>query len=157
MHTDLVFLRWNYCRVISHKKKQRTKINQAYSSWEKILFRIFQGSILGPILLKIFLSVMFLVVQNVDFASYADDNAIYDAGDNINEVIFSLQKSKRLFKCFADNGIKINEDKCQLIRSTNELTEIQIADFSIENSAIEKLLGVSIDSKLKFKINPTKN
>ena len=94
---------------------------------------------------------MFLVVQNVDFASYADDNTIYDAGDNIDEVIFSLQESsKKLFKWFADNQMKANEDKCHLIVNTNELTEIKIGDFTIKNSASEKLLGVNIDSKLNF-------
>ena len=94
-------------------------------------------------------------MQNVDFASYVDDNTIYDASDNIDEVIFSLQESsKKLFKWFADNRMKANEDKCLLIVSTNELTEIQIGDFSIKNSANEKLLGVNIDdSKLNFDCN----
>ena len=64
-------------------------------------------------------------MQNVDFASYADDNKIYDARDKIDEVIFSLQEStKKLFKWFADNQMKTNEDKCHSIVSTNELTEI---------------------------------
>ena len=89
------------------KRKQRTKINQVYSSWEEILFGVPQGFILGPILFKIF-----LVVQNVDFAGYADNNTIYDADDNIDEVICSLQESsKKLFEWFADNQIKVNEDK----------------------------------------------
>ena len=126
------------------ERKQRAKINQAYSSREEILFGVPQGSILGPILFNIFLSDLFRVVQNVDFASYADNNTIYDAGDNIDEVIFFLQESsKKLF--FADNQMKTNEDKCHLIVSTNELTEIQIGDFSIKNSASEKLLGLNID------------
>ena len=133
------------------ERKQRTKINQVYSSWEEILFGVPQGSILGPILFNIFLSDLFLVVQNVDFASYADDNTIYDAGDNIDEVIFSLQESsKKLFKWFANNQMKANEGKCHLIVSTNELTEIQIGDFRIKNSASEKLLGITIDGKLNF-------
>ena len=131
------------------ERKQKTKINQAYSSWEEILFGVPQRSILGPILFNIFLSDLFLVVQNVDFASYADDNTIYDAGDNIDEVIFSLQESsKKLFKWFANNQMKANEGKCHLIVSTNELTEIQIGDFAIKNSASEKLLGVNINVKL---------
>ena len=80
------------------ERKQRTKINQVYTSWEEILFGVPQGSILGPILFNVFLSDLFLVVQNIDFVSYADDNTIYDAGDNIDEVIFSLQgSSKKLF------------------------------------------------------------
>ena len=46
--------------------------------------------------------------------------------------------------------MKTNEDKCHLTVSTNELTEIQIGDFSIKNSGSEKLLGVNFDSKLNF-------
>ena len=89
-------------------------------------------------------------MQNVDFASYADDTTIYAAGENTDEVIFPLQEcSKKFFKWFADQ-MKANEDKCNLIVSTNELTEIQIGDFTIKNSAIEKLLGVKINSKLNF-------
>ena len=133
------------------ERKQGTKTNQACSSLEEILFRIYLGSILGLILFNIFLSDLFLVGQNVDFASYTDDNTIYDAGGNIYEVIFSLQESsKNLSKWLADSQMKTNEDKCPLIVSTNELAEIQIGDFSVQNSASEKLLGVNIDSKLDF-------
>ena len=35
-------------------RKQRTKINSTYRSWEEILFRIPQGSILGTLLFNIF-------------------------------------------------------------------------------------------------------
>ena len=83
-------------------------------------------------------------------ASYADDSTIYDADDNIDEVIFSLQEFSKKLKWFVDNQMKANEDKCHLIASTNELSEIQIGDFTIKNSASEKLLGVNIDSKLNF-------
>ena len=35
-------------------RKQRTKINTKYSSWEEILLRVSQGSVLGPLLFNIF-------------------------------------------------------------------------------------------------------
>ena len=60
------------------------------------------------------------------------------------------ESSKKLFKWFANNQIKTNEGKCHLNVSTNELTEIQIGDFSIKNSGSEKLLSVNIDSKLNY-------
>ena len=41
---------------LSHRK-QRTKVNHAYSSWEEILFGVPQGSILGHILLNIIFCV----------------------------------------------------------------------------------------------------
>ena len=85
-----------------------------------------------------FFSDLLLSVQNFDFASYADDNTIYDAGENIVEIIFSLQESsKKLFKWFANNQMKTNEDKRRLIVSANELTEIQIRDFSIKIAPVK--------------------
>lgn len=39
----------------------------------KILFVVPQRSLLGPILFQIFLSDLFLAVQDIDFVSYADD------------------------------------------------------------------------------------
>ena len=75
---------------------------------------------------KYFFGDLFLVVQNANFASYADDNTIYDADDIIDEAIFSLQESSKKFcQWFADNQMKTNEDKCHLIVSTNELTVLK--------------------------------
>ena len=73
------------------KQKQRTKINQLYSSCEDILFRVPQGSILGPIQFNICLSHLFLIVDDVNIANYADGSTIYKEHENIDNLIASLQ------------------------------------------------------------------
>ena len=133
------------------KRQQITRINQSYSSWEEILFGVPQGSILGPILFNLFLSDLFLVVKDVNFANYADDNTIYQSANNVDDVINDLQLSaEKLFRWFSDNQMKGNTGKCHLIMSTNNNPEIQVGDSLIKAIDCEKLLGLKIDYKLNF-------
>ena len=55
-------------------QKQRTKINTEYGSWKEILFGVPQGSILGILLFNFFLFDLSLIMNNIELASYADDN-----------------------------------------------------------------------------------
>ena len=124
----------------------------SYSSWEEILFGVPQGSILGPLLFNIFLCDMFFELSQTDFASYADDNTPYAEADNIDEVITILENdSIQLFKWFSDNQMKANKDKCHLVISNNEKVSMKIDNIELENTSSEKLLGITIDSKLNFK------
>ena len=91
------------------------------------------------------------MVKDTDFASYADDNTIYDIGDSINDVIASLEgSSEKLFQWFSDNQFKGNTDKCHLIVSSDDPTEIQVGESDIKNTTCEKFLGIKIDNKLTF-------
>ena len=50
-------------------RKQRTKINSEFSSWEEILFGLPQRSILGPLWFNIILCDLFFIVNDKEFAS----------------------------------------------------------------------------------------
>ena len=54
-------------------RKQRVNVGNAHSSWKEILYEIRQGSILGPLILNIFLCDLFYFLEGVAVASYADD------------------------------------------------------------------------------------
>ena len=85
---------YNYLK----NRKQRTKINSAYSCWEEIKFGVPPGSILGP-LLNIFLCDLFYMMSDTDFASYADDNTPYVSADTIDEVIKRLKTASAQMVC----------------------------------------------------------
>ena len=67
-------------------RKQRTKINSEFSSWEEILFGLPKGTILGTLLYNIFLCDLFFTMNDVEFASYADDNTPFFVGDDLNVI-----------------------------------------------------------------------
>ena len=66
-------------------------------------------------------------------------------------MIASLQdSSEKLFQWISENQLKGNIDKCHLIVSSDNPTEIQVGESVIKNTSCEKLLGIKIDNKLTF-------
>ena len=94
---------------------------------------------------------MFFVLNQTDFASYADDNTPYVEANNIDEVITILENDSIQFEWFSDNQMKANKDKCHLVISNNEKVSMKIDNIELENTSSEKLLRIIIDSKLNFK------
>ena len=60
-------------------------------------------------------------------------------------------RALKLFEWFSNNYMKMNSDKCHLILSSNdENKKIELNGEAINNTQVQKLLGVHIDDKLKF-------
>ena len=133
-------------------RKQRVRLNNTYSEWIDILFGVPQGSILGPLLFNIFLCDLFLFLDDIPVANYADGNTPYCTGLKISDVLIKLENAaETLLQWFKDNRMKANPDKYHLlINNTKESFQIKIDNDTVSNSKYEKLLGVKIDHELSF-------
>ena len=132
-------------------RMQRTKVNNAYSSYSSIQYGVPQGSILGPLLFNIYMCDMFFQNPTCNIASYADDTTPYSFGPNSEIVLNDLKDSGiSLFKWFKENHLKFNPDKCHLLLSFNSPIDINIEGTQISKCKEEKLLGIKLDDRLSF-------
>ena len=61
----------------------------------EILFGVPQGFLLGPLLFNIFISDLFLIRQDIDIATYADDSTLCSTYDNFDVLACLEQTASR--------------------------------------------------------------
>ena len=124
-------------------RKQKVKINDKYSSWEEILLDVPQDSYSKAITFQYFYMQPFLYTNDIDIASYTDDNTLYVTSSKTNLVIKNLEQcSDSLLAWLQNNGVKANADKCHFLVSTkvcrindaanNKMFKITINEINIE-------------------------
>ena len=132
-------------------RTQRIEINNSFSRRSSIEYGVPQGSVLGPLLFNIDLTDLFYECEDSNISNYADDTTPYACGENIRVVISELQSlAFGLFKWFEKNHMKANPGKSHILLSNKKTEKVNINDVVLTSGFEEKLLGVTLDSEVKF-------
>ena len=137
-----------------YKRKQRAKVNGSYSEWKDIDLGVPQGSVLGPLLLYIYINDLLLFVPDIDICNYADDTTLYVSDADTKNILNKLESSISVVAgWFKGNYMRLNREKCHFVvfgDKRYDLT-IKIESIQIAESREQKLLGITLDKKLAFK------
>ena len=136
-------------------RQQRVKTWTAKSSWRKLAKGVPQGSILGHLLLNIFINELFLFIENCTQYNHADDNSMSYSSTTLQNVMSNL-----CFDCeittdwFYKSGMKANPTKFHfMILSTNSTDDIELKlgrNTTLCSGRSVRALGVTIDYRLTF-------
>ena len=133
---------------------QRVKVGSSYSSLGKIKTGVPQGSILGPMLFNIVINDLFLIDLQSGICNFADDNTIYARSKTLEEVIRYLENDlSSILQWFTENRMAANPEKFQLMflgLNSDQQMCLSIDDQITNQCQQVKLLGATIDSKMKF-------
>ena len=141
--------------ILSYLKdrKQRIKVNTTFSSWTELICGVPKGSVLGPFLFNIYLNDLFFFLQEIQVCNFADDTTLLICNESLEIVLNHLEKNSDLaILWFENNYMKLNTDKCHLLVSGVKYEQIwaQIGIDRIWEEKQVKLLGITIDTELKF-------
>ena len=134
----------------------RTKIDGSFSTWKEILSGVPQGSVNGPKWFNIYLNDFFFLYldTSTDVCNIADDSTPYACNADLATLLHNLESDvASAILWFDANYMLLNQSKCHFLIASHspELLWIQVGEQIIWESALEKLLGVTIDKSLSFK------
>ena len=87
-------------------------INSCKSDFKSISYGVPQGSILGPLLVLLFINDLPLYKNNVFTDLYTDDTTLYDIQDSVEQIENNLQSAlNNLNSWCRSNGMILNSSK----------------------------------------------
>ena len=130
-------------------------MSNIFGTFQNILSCVPQGSILDPILFKIFLNDLFHCIKKSDLHNFANDNTITTTCNTSTGLLKTLeQESESAVSWYKQNKMIVNADKFQAIVLNKKESEAKYK-LSIDNNVIEstksvKLLAITINDRLRF-------
>ena len=137
--------------MLSYLKSKSQHLGEKYSTREKIIVGVLQGSILGSLLFNIFVNDIFHLENRSFFFFFTDDNDLYPFGINAEEGKQNLiQDHLKLSEWQYGNCIILNQKKshnmCLGKDSVGDLLKFCRDD--LEVGKLETVLGIQLDNKL---------
>ncbi|GAB0179754.1 mitochondrial enolase superfamily member 1 [Grus japonensis] len=129
---------------------QRVMVNGVISGWQPVTSGVPQGSILGPVLLNVFINNLDVGLEGG--VRFADDTKLGRAVDSIRCGEALQRGLDRLENWAITSCMRFNKGKCQILhlgRGNPGYTYI-LGDETLEISHVERDLGVLVDSKLNM-------
>ena len=93
------------------------------------------------------------MLNECDVCNYADDTTPFVCDESLENVVAKLEHDSEVaISWFESNYMKLNIDKCHLLMAGNKYEQmwVQLGEKKIWEHKTVKLLGVIIDSQLKF-------
>ena len=107
-------------------RKQCVKIGEKCSSFLNIIKGVPQGSILGPLILNIFINDIFYLINKAKLFNYGDDNTLsFSHSDFATLVELLVREIKVLIDCFFRNQMKANPDKFQALAVSDKTSALK--------------------------------
>ena len=95
---------------------QRAKIGCCFSSWYGIITRIPQGSILGPLIVNIFINDLCFLQIKSEICNFAAGNSLYSCDAELGTFISNLEyEIRNILSWFRYNSLKANPGKFQFM------------------------------------------
>ena len=135
-------------------RKNRVKIGNTTSEWKTCNRGCPQGSALGPTLWNLYQNDLFYESIRSQLSSYADDHQLYISGNNVSDVIQTLQRDGKItddwYKANHSEG-NISKYRVMVLGNTSETSSaIEIDNVTIKRESSIQLLGVTLDEGLNF-------
>jgi exonuclease III len=148
------YLENRYQRVIM----KGSKFNKIFSKWERVIYGVPQGSILGPLLFLIYINDFPASLKNLaQPILFADDTSIIISNSSPEEFTSNIiSVFKEIMIWFNRNFLTLNCDKTHFLQfflKRHREVDIQIITTNslITNINCSKFLGINIDSSLSWK------